>query len=338
MAFVSDDFHAKRLNQNGINIKTKFIEGNSIKERNSDGSKIDDINKGIVCGKEYYVNNTLKHKERQFDSRIEYTYVAHDELEKDHKCPNCGMEGKVKDFLDGCPYCGSHYNIEYTDKDLGSKYHYDRVLRNTTYRIVVGVIDLIISTIICFIWIKNTSRTFNVVDVSKVFIYGLILAMILYYFFYLLDAYVILGPIKRYKDRQNKKQMEFWEKTGLDKKEFYNNLNYEIGKYYYNKDNVVDYDIMDYLDFTSFNHDDCYYIKVVVDVRVVTYEHGKIVSKYVDEDFTMYQNKNDTIELKAGGNMIVCPNCGATIDVNSSKCEYCETPIKYLQKWILDKK
>ncbi len=338
MAFVSDDFHAKKLSSYGINIKTKFIDGNEIKERNSDGSKNDDISKGIVCAKEYYINNALKHKEKQFDSRIEYTYVAQEEIEKDHKCPNCGMTGKVKDFLNGCPYCGTHYNIEYTDKDLGSKYHYDRVLRNNTYRIVVGVIDFIISLIICFFWIKNTSRTFNAVDIGKIFVYGAILTMVLYYFFYSLDAYVILGPIKRYKDRQNKKQQEFWDKSGLDKKEFYNNLNYEIGKYYYSKENVVDYDVIDYLDFTSFIHDDRYYIKVVVELRKVLYEHGKLVVKYVDEDFTMVQNTNEVLEVKNGVNYIKCHNCGASIDVNAGKCEYCGTPIKYLQKWILDKK
>lgn len=56
---------------------------------------------------------------------------------------------------------GTHYNIDYQNKDLGSKYHYDRVLRNTTYRIVTAIIDLIISIILSFIFIKGTSRTFK---------------------------------------------------------------------------------------------------------------------------------------------------------------------------------
>ena len=56
---------------------------------------------------------------------------------------NCGMNGKIKDFIDGCPYCRTHYNIDYVDKDLGSKYHYDRILKNKTYRIVTAIIDII---------------------------------------------------------------------------------------------------------------------------------------------------------------------------------------------------
>ena len=338
MAYVSEDFHVKRLNENGINIKTKFIVDGTIKERNSNGKNNEGFSKGIVCKKEYYVNNVLKHIENKFDSRIEYSYVTGQDLDKDYKCPNCGMEGKVKDFADGCPYCNTHYNIDYTDKDLGSKFHYDRVLRNTTYRIVVGVVDYIISFIICLIWIKSTSRTFNVVDVSKVFIYALILATILYYFFYLVDAYIILGPIKRYKDKINNKQREFWKNSNLDQKEFYNNINYEIGKYYYNKDGIIDYDIIDYLDFTNFIHEGKININVLVDIRLVYYENGKIYSKYKEESFNMVQNLNEVLELKDGINYIKCHNCGASIDVNSGKCEYCGTPIKYLQKWILDKK
>lgn len=337
MGFVSDDFHHKRLEENKINIKTKYIVGNKILERNSDNSHSDDINLGIRCAKEYYADGVLKLKEKEFDSRIEYSFVANEEINKEHKCPNCGMEGKVKDFLDGCPYCGTNYNIEYSDKDLGSKYHYDRVLKSNLYRIIVGIIDLIISFIACFIFIKTTSRTFNSYDISKIFIYGLILAAILYFFFYYVDAYVVLGPIKRYKDKQNQKQIKFWQDSGLDKKEFFNNLNYEIGKYFYTQDSVIDYDVLDYLNFISFKHKDRYHIRVEIEARVVYYKNGNFSSKVIKKEFDLAENVNGVIEVKGGVNYIKCHNCGASIDLNSSKCEYCGSPIKYLQKWILDK-
>ena len=32
---------------------------------------------------------------------------------------------------------------------------------------------------------------------------------------------------------------------------------------------------------------------------------------------------------------MMCHNCGASIDVTKSKCEYCDSEIKYLQEWIL---
>ena len=129
MSFVSNNFHEKKLNKYGINIKTKYIVGNTILERNFDNSLNDDIVSGIRCEKDYYIKNNLVHKETNFDSRIEYTFISKEMEQKDYKCPNCGMNGKIKDFISGCPYCRTTYNIDYTNKDLGSKYHYDLVLK-----------------------------------------------------------------------------------------------------------------------------------------------------------------------------------------------------------------
>jgi rubrerythrin len=336
MALVSDDFHSKKLKEYGINIKTKYFVGNKIYERNTDNSINDDINSGIRCEKEYYKNNKLIHKEKEFDSRIEYTFISKETEDKDYKCPNCGMESKLKEFVDGCPYCGTYYNIDYIDKDLGSKYHYDRVLRNNSYRIITGIIDIIISIIISFFYIKTTSRTFNNIDIYKIFIYGFILSLVLYYFFYILDAYIILGPIKRYKDRQNQKQINFWEKTQIDKKSFFNNFNYEVRKYYYSKKDIIDFDILDYIEFNEYNKKDDKYIKVIAEVRLVYYDNGRVRSKYCKEEYNFKKNPNDKLELKDGVNIMKCHNCGASINVSDGVCSYCHSEIKYLQEWILE--
>lgn len=336
MSLISDEFHNKKLNKYGINIKTKYFVGNKIYERNTDNSVNDDIKSGIRCKKEYYVGKKLVHKENLFDSRIEYTFISKDMEEQNYECPNCGMSTKLKDFVDGCPYCKTHYNIDYKDKDLGSKYHYDRVLNNNLYRVITGIIDIIISMIISYIFIKNTSRTFNNIDITKVFVYGLILSMLLYYFFYLLDAYIILGPIKRYKDKQNKKQLDFWVKTKIDKKSFFNNLNYEVRKYYYSKNDIVDFDILDYLEFNHYVKNNTQYIKVLVHVRIVYFINGKIKTKLAKEEYIFRKNNSDKLILNEGTNIIMCRNCGASIDANEGVCSYCHTKIKYLQEWILE--
>ena len=234
MSLISEDTQYNKLRKLHINIKTKYITGNKILERNTDNSYNDDILDGIRCKKEYYLNDKLVHTENKFDSRITYTFISKEMENKDYKCPNCGMSGKLHDFLDGCPYCKTYYNIDYTDKELGSKYHYDRVLRNTKYRIFTGIIDIIMSLFLTYLYIINTSRTFNSYDISKIFIYGFILSLILYYFFYIIDAYIILGPIKRYKDKQNQKQIDFWKSTKINKKNFFNNYNYEV-RYIFSK-------------------------------------------------------------------------------------------------------
>ncbi len=336
MPLISDNFQKKKLKEFGINIKTKYIVGNKIYERNSNDSHNDNITSGIRCEKDYYIDNKLVHKETEFDSRIEYTFISNIENKK-YKCPNCGMQSKLTDFVDGCPYCNTYYNIDYTDKDLGSKYHYDQVLRNNSYRIITGIIDLIISIILSFIFIHATSRTFNSIDILKVFIYGLILSMILYYFFYILDAYIILGPIKRYKDKQNQKQIDFWENTKIDKKSFFNNFNYEVRKYYYSQKNIIDFDVLDYIEFNNFTKKNNQYIKVLAEIRLVYYEMGKIKSKFIKEEFIFKKNPNEKLELKDGVNIIKCHNCGASVDATMVHCSYCHIKIKYLQEWILEK-
>lgn len=337
MPLISDNYQKKRLDKNKVNIKTKYIVGNNILERNSNDSFNDDISSGIRCKKEYYLDNNLVHSESIFDSRIEYTFISKVQENKNYTCPNCGIHSNLKSFIDGCPYCRTHYNIDYVNKELGSKYHYDLVLKNSLYRVITAIIDFIVSFVLCFIFIKFTSRTFNSYDMSKIFIYSIILSLILYYFFYLLDAYVILEPIKRYKQRQNEKQIRFWNETKIDKTKFFNNFNYEIGKYYYSKDNIIDYDILDYINFKHYEKDNIRFIEVITEARIMSLKNNKITSKYVKENHILRKNELGVLNLGDGLNMIKCSNCGASIDVTKGKCEYCRTEIKDLQEWILER-
>lgn len=338
MALISETYQKEKLKRYGINIRTKYIVGNKILERNTNDSVNDNIERGIRCQKEYYIDNKLAHKEKLFDSRIEYTYIMDNNINEEYECPNCGMKSPLKDFIDGCPYCKTYYNMDYSEKDLGSKYHYDRVLKSNIYRVITLIVDIIISVIISFIFIKLTSRTFNNYDIIKIFIYGIILSLILYYFFYIADAYIILSPIKKFKDKENKKQIEFWQRTKINKKTFFNNLNYEIRKKYYSKENIIDYDILDYTNFKDNEVNGVLYVDVTADLRIVTYENKKLKSKIITQTYTMKQNKNTLLNLGTKENIIRCANCGASIDVTKGKCEYCHSEIKYLQEWILEEK
>ena len=322
MALISETYKKEKLKRYGINIRTKYIVGNKNLERNTNDSVNDNIERGIRCQKEYYIDNKLAHKEKLFDSRIEYTYIMDNNINEEYECPNCGMKSPLKDFIDGCPYCKTYYNMDYSEKDLGSKYHYDRVLKSNIYRVITLIVDIIISIIISFIFIKLTSRTFNNYDIIKIFIYGIILSLILYYFFYIADAYIILSPIKKYKDKENKKQIEFWQRTKINKKTFFNNLNYEIRKKYYSKENIIDYDILDYTNFKDYEVNGVLYVDVTADLRIVTYENKKLKSKIITQTYTMKQNKNTLLNLGTKENIIRCANCGASIDVTKGKCEY----------------
>lgn len=335
MTLISDINHKDKLDKNNINIKTKYIVNNTILERNTDDSRNDNIENGIRCEKQYFVFDKLLHREKIFDSRIEYTFIFDKKRIKDYKCPNCGMKIELNNMINCCPYCKTYYNIDYVDKSLGGKYHYDLVLINTTYRLITAIIDLIISIILSYFFIKLTSRTFNFVDVSKIFIYGFILALILYYFFYVIDAYIVLLPIKKYKENQNKKQINFWNRTNINKKTFFNNFNFELEKNIYKDDNIVDYDILDFISFNEFKKNNTMFVKVKVILRFVYYKNNKFTSKIVKKEYLMEKIESKTLPLLKGVNVIMCSFCGASVDATKGYCEYCGSKIKYFQEWIM---
>ena len=107
---------------------------------------------------------------------------------------------------------------------------------------------------------------------------------------------------------------------------------------YYSKQNIIDFDVLDYIEFIDFVKKDTKYIKVLVEVRVVYFENGKIKPKYIKEEYLLRKNQNEKLVLKEGANMIKCHNCGASIDATKGVCDFCHTEIKYLQEWILEEK
>ena len=145
---IVEKIHNKRLKEQGISICSKYKSNDTILERNTDKTKRNDnIQNGICLEKDYYKNNKLLIKFFNFDPRIKYTYMSTNNGENNITCPNCGNTSKENEIEDGCPYCGTNYNIEYSDKSLGTKYHYDRVLQGSNYKTITLVIDIIISAI-----------------------------------------------------------------------------------------------------------------------------------------------------------------------------------------------
>lgn len=98
MPLISDT-NQKKLEKLNINIKTKYIVNKNILERNTDNSKNDNIKDGIRCEKDYFYNNKLLYIEKNFDTRMQYSYIQSEDNDKDYKCLNCGMVGKLSEFV-----------------------------------------------------------------------------------------------------------------------------------------------------------------------------------------------------------------------------------------------
>lgn len=336
---INSKFQSEKLKKIGIVIETKYKTDSGIAIRTSNNSKRDDVVKGIIIEKNYYKNGILLKKENYFDSRILYTFSFDKDYNKSFTCSNCGKVSSIDECEDGCPYCGTFYNIEYEYKDLGNKYYYDLSMNDSKYVLKTCIVDVLFSFTFSFLYFVRTSRTFLLFDFAKIIIATLLFSSILFFVFYYANAFFILPFVKRKKQRSNEIQKAFWNKMSdynIDKSSFYNNFNYDLQQYFYakSKDSIIDYDIIDYNSFEELNNKDGLSVKVNFDVRIVKYEKNKIISRTETKQCIL--KKNDSYnKLNAGTNIMNCPKCGASIDVTNEKCNYCGFEINYVKQWYL---
>jgi len=334
---ITEQSQEKRLQKFGIHIKTKYQVDHAIKERNTDNSLNDTITEGIILEKDYYRNGLLLKKETVFDSRILYTYEFNQKGRM--VCKNCGMQGDVLAFQNGCPYCHSHYNLDFDNKELGNKYYYDLTVKDKSYLIKTFLIDFVFSFVIVFFYILKTSRTFYFFDFLKVIGGTLLVGLLLFYVFYYLDAMILLPSVRRKKEKINEKQREFFErmeKIGVTKSSFYNNLHYDIRNLFYSNKypDIIDYDIIDYHEYQDEIVDGILFVNVNLDIRIVRFRDGKIISKLENKTYRLKRVKKDK-ELEGAVNLIQCLNCGASVDATLGRCSYCGGTYNYLQEWYL---
>lgn len=347
MGIVTERLHFKRLNLYGINIKTKFQDGNIVKERNTDNSHNDDIQNGVILNKTYFKNGSPIFAQNEYNPSVLYSLIINSDLEADINCPNCGMNGKGKDFVDGCPYCGSIYTIDYQDKNIGAKMHNDYVLRNGASHIIKALLlDYAVCLIIVGAYWGTAARTFTIFDFLKVLGLASVGALLLFYPFYILESYILSEKVKRIKEAKNKKINDFWQemqKYNISKSKFFNNLNGELNEYFYDNNveknkNVIDFDIIDYEDYSYFIDDNKRVnIKVSVLVRTIELENGNAISKERKYNLTLVQNEIIEDQIHKGCYIIKCRGCGASIDVMQPSCQYCGKKLHYLQSWYIDK-
>ena len=332
MVFVSEQLQKRKLDKKKINIKTIYLDNGVELERNTDGSVDDDIDNGIRIKKEYYYNDELRYTETDFDPRIEYNFLDVSDSDKEHKCRNCGMTSKKKEYNEGCPFCGTFYNINYTGKNLSRNKYYERILKNKRYRIIICLVVFLLCFFTLIYINKITSRSYNMYDLYRL-VLGLILEGLLsFVVLYNFAAYLFVSPLKRMKDKENSKLRLFWNHNSFDKISFFNNFYYEVRKYYYNMEDVVDFDLIDFESFIDYSIGDDSYIEVEAYIRTVRFTDDFNI-EYDKKRFIFKHNKYAK-KYKKNSKML-CYSCGKVVNSKKSKCEKCNSDIKYLQEWIL---
>ena len=340
MSFMSDQNHIKILNDKSINIKTIYSDGKNTYSRNTNNSFNDNIVNSSIVEKDYYKDNKLLKKMYGFDPRIDYTYYNTIPAGTSFECVNCKMMVQVNDKVERCPFCGTRFRLEKKNKDFGTKGHYDRITYNTKSTIIIILLALFVSFATSYVVLSKVMVISSIKDILKVVGLGFIIALVLYFAFYIFDNIIVKLPVKIKKDKILKKDNELWlslEESGIDYSSFYNNVVNELDKYYYvdNLSNIIDYDIIDSSNFKMNKDASNAYIDFTIIVREIRNDKDKIKINVYERNLTF--KKNNKPDLDGDKNLIKCHNCGHDINITDEKCPSCDAYNNYKQEWYLIK-
>lgn len=332
MVPVSEKYHYKRLQEKGIVIEDRFIrESENRKEiyvRSSDGIRNDQILRLPRLEKLYFLNKKyigrIKGK-----TNIKYTFysnILNDEI----VCQNCSHKSNSKDFLDGCPYCGTEFNMNYTTQNYGIKEMMEVLNTKRTYLVI-----FIITIFLYFLILK--ANNFKLIT----FIMSIIGVPILYFAVYLATM-VIMLPVCIIRLFLVGEELSIWKKAqklnlNVNEYKFYSDLNCELLKYLYDEKlfpeekDLIDFQILKYNKIKVISYNPELIIEVQYTIQKI-YLKGKYIRDIIQKHNTCLKYNKIHIENK-GYTVINCPNCGNSLDITKKECEYCGTITNFKNEW-----
>ena len=335
--------HDERLRAKDIIVQTEYQDQGRLKIRRSDRKVEDDVVSGVILDKKYYLRQALRHQETEFNPGILYSFVFPTLDGGLVLCPNCGGVGEAKGFSDGCPYCGSYYNLEYDAEDRGSRSHSDYV-NYTKDRVLPMVLSILTCVAVVLLITLTSGRTLRPFDFIKGLAAGFLGGAALGFgWIYLRSKGGITDADRQKKARQEcelQQLKECLKAAGSSMSEYTNSLVYELEAYFYgdrqeNAD-VIDFDLLDYL---SYSVSDDVAAPLQVDakvlVRVVRFRSGRLRKEEQILSAALQRNESKHQHLKPGTNFRSCPNCGASLDITQTHCSFCGASIKNESPFLL---
>lgn len=312
----------KKLEEKSIVCETLYYNVNQknspIYIRSTDGKIFDNIFNYAIKEKRYFINDVCIYVEKKFNPHILYKINSYNDGDEIINCPNCGNTGKSKELIDGCPYCRTNFNFGINNINISKREKLERFTSKFYWITYFTIIIILFAIMILFLGLN--------------IIYWLFLCYFICICMFVIQ--IIKLFIKKYKNPNyqilsNRDLKNVW-KISKDENSFYNDFNKCINIYMYNKENLIDFDILENkaLEFISENN-----VIIHVLIREVYY-NGEITKKTRNLKISM--KYIDGKKFDGRYSVITCPNCGATIDVADSMCKYCKSNINYNINWYID--
>lgn len=110
--------------------------------------------------------------------------------------------------------------------------------------------------------------------------------------------------------------------------------------------NIIAIETINYVDFSSYSNDnEKEIIEVAINVIMYDYVVNEITKEIISGSDKIKQRTTYKLtfyrrmgtQTNNGSNELICPNCGAKIDIKQNKCAYCNTKIlNGIRDWILN--
>ncbi len=344
---ISENKFNKRLDDKNVIIKEyyekRIKDFKKVYIKQSNGKNEHNIINCSLLKKEYYLENKKIGEVSGYNQNIKYLYAF---LDQDDvmKCPSCGNTGNPNEFINGCPYCRTNFNIDYKERKTYHNVKLKEVLDKNTQVFIKTFILLfaLCTSIIVFLQNGIIQDSIFITIFSYTFMFFLLIL-----FGYILSSLILLLllPILLYNDQRRLNLYIIWDRLKrkgyeINIPKFYNDLNYHMKNYYFDSSNTVysdliDFDILEYRNAKFKVINGKLNIKIKLKVREIYLKNNKIVKKIVNRYVLMEKNKN-YIGHDVFNKLIKCKNCGNSISVIKDECEYCHTKINYINEWILN--
>lgn len=286
-------------------------------------------------------------------------------------CPNCGHEGKLSSYIDGCDACGAKFLVsDFETKVSGFSLEEDAQQKSISNFIkagvTVGITAVVLAVLavcaggIMFLLLALGRNGYNAVKAAAAMMLGIGLAPVFFRSLFYMFLIFLVMLIAMETHRKPRVQDEAKVKNlipGFSTGNFLQNLEYQLRmihladateqvRFFAACDlnntvvrykNVVDCCICGVRFLEAEVVGDSYRLSVEVKMRL-TLDTGKKI-----------QNRYEKIRLELEGRQDVaaqhgralreykCPNCGGSVDIlNGGVCQYCNTVVDYRKfGWII---
>lgn len=314
--------HYDRLKEKNIAIESIYMrEGMDTKLiRSSDGLRNDTVYNSHLVEKRYFYKNKCIFLENNFNNNFNYTIKT---ISKNKKleCPNCGYNGLIYNFYDGCPYCGTNFNIDLKNKQSNFSNFNDAFKEKPAWILVLTIMFIILILNIVFSGTKFPYYFLYLIFLPFYFFQSLVISSLI--------IFIAIPFIELFKQTNiSFKLMKNYEKIISD-------FNFSLLNYYYNNskyNDVIDFNITRYYSIKNKNNDK---VKIKYNINEYYLVNKEIIKKNKKKCAILSKNLNK-IETKFS-NIHKCINCGSNLDLLENECEHCGTSIPKINDWLLEK-